>query len=759
MNRIERISKLCNCGVFRDFNWPGDLPEFGRYNLIYGWNGSGKTTLSRLFRDLEHQRVPKLGDAVLQVGGNAVHSDDFADTDCQIRVFNREFIEENVFRFDGKDIPPVFVLGVENVEKQREIDSLVLQLSAAQSAQDSLRSAKETAVREYDQFCRVQARAIKESLRSNDQNPFNNYNKADFEADAEQMVDIEPPPMVLSDREHQKLRDQLHPMRKENLSKLIYSFPDFDEIVVVLSELMQKTVVSTAIEKLKADIALSSWIQKGLRLHRERDVEWCGFCEQKMPHDRMAALEAHFSTEYERITRRIDQEKKKLEYLADQTESVTHPNIAALYDDLREEYQAASEELDASLKLARDFFSASAKGLEEKIGRIFEQREFKVEAPSVDVASIEKLNSVIDQHNEACDKLEERVAKARKRLASNTIASELEEFKILRHARKQVEEDLQANQRVVQNLKNGIANLEREIVEHRRPAEDLNDDLHKYLGHTELSLEIKEAGYELRRGDYPAEFLSEGETTAIALLYFLKSLKDRSFEPTNGVIVLDDPVSSLDANALFLAFGFIRDRTQDAGQLFVLTHNFTLFRQIRNWFHYLSRARGMNASLRSTRFYMINSVIRNGMRNSVIDPLDPLLEQFESEYQFLFSRVYLAQKKSELQTLEQNYFLPNIARRLLESFLAFRRPNTTGDLWHKLNTVSFDHAKKLRILRFLHTHSHSDAVGEQEQDVTLLAESPAVLKDLLELMQQLDPDHYCSMSQLVSPQDTKEEKT
>ena len=50
---IDRIKRLHDCRVFRDFTWPTELPDFARYNLIYGWNGSGKTTLSRVLRALE----------------------------------------------------------------------------------------------------------------------------------------------------------------------------------------------------------------------------------------------------------------------------------------------------------------------------------------------------------------------------------------------------------------------------------------------------------------------------------------------------------------------------------------------------------------------------------------------------------------------------------------------------------------------------------------------------------------------------------
>lgn len=92
-----------------------------------------------------------------------------------------------------------------------------------------------------------------------------------------------------------------------------------------------------------------------------------------------------------------------------------------------------------------------------------------------------------------------------------------------------------------------------------------------------------------------------------------------------------------------------------------------------------------------------------------------------------------------------------MARRLLEAFLAFRQPHVSGELWQKLNDVKFDEAKKLRILRFLQTHSHGDAVGEPEHDPCLLGEANSVLKDLLDFIEHQDRDHFAAMVKLVNP--------
>ena len=94
-------------------------------------------------------------------------------------------------------------------------------------------------------------------------------------------------------------------------------------------------------------------------------------------------------------------------------------------------------------------------------------------------------------------------------------------------------------------------------------------------------------GYQIIRNKDKAENLSEGEKTAIAFLYFLKSLEDKSFDLKKGIVVIDDPVSSLDTNALFQAFGYVKDRTKDAGQLIILTHSHSFFRLVKNWFNHL----------------------------------------------------------------------------------------------------------------------------------------------------------------------------
>ena len=195
----------------------------------------------------------------------------------------------------------------------------------------------------------------------------------------------------------------------------------------------------------------------------------------------------------------------------------------------------------------------------------------------------------------------------------------------------------------------------------------------------------------------------------------------------------------------------IRSRTGSAGQLIVLTHNFTLFRLVRNWFHHLKGQNRTDVTGRPARFYMLDCAWDGSDRNSRIRALDPMQEQYESEYHYLFARIHRAVTMPASQ-LEENYVLPNMARRLLESFLAFRHPDVDGGLWHKMNEVRFDETRKTRILRFVDTYSHADNIEGPEHDLSLLSESRAVLIDLLSLIKAVDEAHFRAMLRSVAPQ-------
>lgn len=750
MTLINKITRLRHPGVLRNFTWPADLPDFGRYNLIYGWNGTGKTTISNLFRALELRQTPE-GEVTIVANNVSLTGSEFSQTTVPIRVFNRDFISASVFPIGGGAVPPIFVFGKESADKQEQVERLKSQRTEILQAQESAKKGKNQADNALGKHCVDTATVIRETLRSSGINPYNNYDKTRYKQRTELMTRVgDWKSHLLEDDTRSRLISQSRATPKDRIDELQLSMPALEKMAEATEHLLQASVVSSVIDILKEDPELASWTRHGLSLHQERHAGECLFCEQPIPDHRIGQLEAHFSTEYESLLRKLDTQIAHTETASRALTQVPLPNRAEFYEDLSADFDQAKATFNDVLEKIRGYLTALTESLQNKKQNPFVVFQLEVSAPVVPPA-IGDINEIIGRHNKTCTEFDSHVKSAREKLEANFVATSLEEYLRL------VEDEVAQNNFVFQadtksqKLKDQIEQLEREIIEHRQPAEELNDDLHKYLGHAELQLDVKDTGYTITRNGIPARSLSEGEMTAIALLYFLKSLQDRRFEMDKGLVVLDDPVSSLDANALFLAFGFIRQCTNDAAQLLILTHNFAMFRQVRNWFHHLKGQNKKDIAQRPARFYMMECSLTDQGRRSLIAPLDPLLEQFESEYHYLFARVYRRSQANGQTGLEANYIFPNMARRLLETFLAFRRPQHSGELRQKLQGISFDETKKLRILRFLHTHSHADAIVDPEHDPSALGEAQAVLTDLLALIKHEDPGHHDAMVVLVNP--------
>ncbi|MBX3404433.1 MAG: AAA family ATPase [Phycisphaeraceae bacterium] len=741
---IDRVSQLRDFGVFRDFSWPADLSDFGRYNLIYGWNGTGKTTLSRLFRYLELRRPPPMGQAVLQIGGADVRGEDFPHSNLPIRVFNRDFVQESLFPVGGGDVPPIFVVGRDSVEKQREAERLKAERAAGEGGFNTARSTKQQAERDFDRHCIDRARVIKDTLRSPGHNAYNNYNKTDYQGRAQQMAsEGNAGDHRLSDSTRETLLAQHRGTPKRKVAETTYQFPDLQGLANRITELHKSTVMSKAIRALKEDSALAEWTRHGLGLHKDRKSGDCLFCQQQLPADRLSDLEAHFSTEYEKFLQTLDQQIYALEATKQQSIELRFPDRAALYDDLASEYDTAGQLFQQATNTVTAFIDELIRCLSNKKANPFTVVPLNAVPPTVDGGVVIRLNGLIRTHNQACDDFDRRVHAARDSLALDMVAENVEEYLRLRDAVQTATAALPPVEAQLARLSAEIGRLEREIVEHQQPAEELNEDLKRYLGHGDLHLTIKDTGYAISRNGVSADLLSEGEMTALALLYFLKTLEDRSFALRNGVVVLDDPVSSLDQNALFAAFGYIRvKKTQAAAQVIVFTHNFMFFRLVREWFGNL---RGVDR--RAWQVYMLECEHNGTCRVAKIRAIDQLLMEFESEYHYLFARIYRMATEQPAPTLEAYYSAPSIARRVMETFVAFRVPDLGGHnrLWSQMQTIPFDDVKKSRIYRFLQTHSHRDVVGDGDEDLTLLGESRAVLNDVLAFMRAADDDHVARM--------------
>jgi wobble nucleotide-excising tRNase len=760
--KLKRIAKL-KLRVFRDFAWPKDLHSFGRFNLIYGWNGSGKTTLAWLLSQLEKQTALIEGEVELEFDrATKVAGSSFASALLPpVRVFDRDFVNATLSQTSG--IAPIYFLGKDSVEKQAQVDELKRELATIKTNVATAETQKKVAEREIDDFFVGRAKRIKELLITANSQTYNNYDKRKFKQAVEALDAQGVAARRLTDEEKARLRSQKDAQPKPSIDKVAAPSIDLDALMQEVDTLVSRSVVAQTLDELAGNPRLAAWVQVGLALHSgEHASDTCRFCLQPLQATRRAALEAHFNDAFAGFQQDLANLLKRLESIKQALESLRLPDTSRFYEALDSDASASSQKVsEACLEVQT--------AIEALIARVAAKRDqpFAPAAAAIPVPgsmrsslsdAVAELNAIIENHNKISLQFKASVDEACKKLETSYVAEAEAEFVQRSDAVESATAALEAVEKQHADVQAKIEGLEREILEHHRAADELTAELRAYLGRDELRFETKGTGYALtRNGEYVAH-LSEGERTAIAFLYFLKSLQDKSFDLKNGIVVIDDPVSSLDDNALFSAFGYMKDRTKEAGQLFILTHSFSFFRLVKNWFHHLPGQRKKKIEDRPGRFFLLRTRRHaDGSRTSELGHLDPLLEEYESEYQYLFKRVYEEAHRNDVVQLEHHYGLPNVARRLIEAFLAFRFPEMSGDLGPRLERVDFDSAKKTRILRLLNTYSHAGAIADPGHDLSLLAETQPVLRDTLEMMMAVDREHYDGLLKLVAIQPIEEQ--
>jgi wobble nucleotide-excising tRNase len=286
-------------------------------------------------------------------------------------------------------------------------------------------------------------------------------------------------------------------------------------------------------------------------------------------------------------------------------------------------------------------------------------------------------------------------------------------------------------------------------------ADTLTSDLARVYGKDHLSVAVTGDGksYACRRGDEPGTDLSDGERTTLSLLYFLRRLEDEQVpgdDPSQRVVVIDDPSSSLDREALFATHQWLLDTLRGFGQYIVLTHDFSLLRLFLKshknaWGKSLKKARdGDTDELRFPRaaFLEMYAASEDGERRSRIGRLPPLLINNTSEYAYLFSMVMTGVADSEDH--ERLFLLPNAARRVLEVFASYKAPHRPDFLQQLEVLVKVPEGEPYRdVYDFCNRFSHGE--GGESIDVLDARAVHGQIRRSMEFLRAVDAEHFQRM--------------
>ncbi|OFW34439.1 MAG: hypothetical protein A3J28_02300 [Acidobacteria bacterium RIFCSPLOWO2_12_FULL_60_22] len=750
---IRCVSSLKGLGVFRDYTPTADVPDLQQHNLIYGFNGSGKTTLSRVFASLEagavRSELPDGGQFEVKLtNGTVIETTSALDAlKGRLLVFNVDFIEDNLRWKDGT-VNPVFYLGkaqAELLEKLEKTEAAIsaLALQRTEAANDHSRKGNAFAGHKTDA-----ARLIAEQLglgrRYDATNLTADYNQASYDDN-----------LKLSDAERQQLRaiiNQDVPLPKRDL----FATPSFGLATLVFNvrQLLDMTLGAVALEELRQHESMLKWVKEGVDYHHEHDLSSCLFCGNELTAERMAALRQAIDDKFEQLTGNIAATKQKAEQLRDRVGSMKSalPSVNDISRDLQPNFTTAADNLRMSLTRGAEIAAAVLPLLEKKAAapniRV-DPRDLPTEpdAAQWDAAArqhVSDLNAVIEAHNRSQDEFSQTQEAARKKLQEHFLADRQTDYRTLKAdvtAAKSALDELEVR---YQALTPKAEQLRQDMRQHGPAAEMINGMIHSYLGHKELQIATLDTGYEIRRNGNPVSgSLSESEKTAIALCYFLSTLEAEGRQLKNLIVVVDDPISSLDTKALHYAFSLISGALEGAGQLIILTHNIHFMNEVKKWLKDKVKKEPPTATL---LFLDVVQDASADIRTSSLKKMPRVIREYDSEYQYLFHLVLRLKQSPEGQT-DYFYLMPNALRKVLEIFLAFKLPGSAG-LKNKLDNIAnsgygLDPARICALDRLVQLESHADNLDDLVTFSSMTIEETKGAADaLLTLMETVDKPHY-----------------
>lgn len=740
---IRRVQHIKGFGVFTNFQWPAGLPDFKQYNLIYGWNYSGKTTLSRAFRCFE-QKAPHADFSGAQV---QVNSDDGTTHHLStphaapvFRVFNNDFVRENLSFTDGS-ATPILVLGTEDIAKQEALKAK--KAEREKLSLDIEKNKKKKAGKEEDiekALTRYARDFIKTPLAEL------NYDKRRFEPQVVQCKD-KPENSLLDDKTvAEYLVVYRSTDKKPALTPKTISLTSVLSLKEKTTSLLARTVTAiNPISRLKDSPEIEDWVNKGRPLHVGKNE--CQFCGQKLPSDLLTHLAGHFSADYDDLMAQLRILANEIE--AAQGEEIVLDHKNDFYAELAKRFPDEKSVLGKAMEARVSALLILSKAVSAKQTNAFTQ----MECPPVDdparqiAAAVEAVNKTISEHNErtaAFDKKrQEAFAKLEKHYAALFVREEKYSESLQEIA--DLTEAIGEQTKKSGELGTDIRKLEEELSEAVKGAERLNELLTAYFGKNDLRVVVStDKRFQIVRGSVVAKNLSEGEKTAIAFAYFITRVQDGRHPLQDTRIVIDDPISSLDANHLFNTYALIKTQLEACRQLFISTHSFEFFNLIREWLADDENTKKPQADWKKWGVYLVK---RTDAGDSVLEEIPKELLKFKSEYHYLFSTLYHFEKAGagDFNCLLS---LPNVVRRFMEAFGGIMIPLSTG-LRGKMERIFPDEVVRERVWKFINQYSHNTTIT-RSLTIPDTSECKAVVQACLKAVQDWDTDYFKDLEKEVA---------
>jgi wobble nucleotide-excising tRNase len=738
---IQQIDLLRDFGIYRNFQG-GGLPVFAKCNLIYGWNYSGKTTLSRLFQILEKpERIsswPNSSFRIVLSDGSAVTQTSLAtNPPPKTRVFNRAFVVGNFAQ--EHTAPAVFILGAQNLALRQRLELLNRRRERVTQLEARLQARARQAEGEIDQLGTDKARDAGNLLGDR------LFRRPNLMRRVEE-VRQDYAASLLSDAE---VTAKLEICRTTSawtvLSAVPTTVPDLVAQSASVAAFLGQTASNRAIERLKTDRNLETWVRTGLALHQ--DKRECEFCASPISDARLELLRGHFSQEYEALVRELNAKFQDCQNLR---LDVPLPDERDFGPDLKAEFTGLRDRIQNWKEWAGQVQARMVEALTQKQTRIETAIAWEADLSRAAEGQtlLEQVNALIQRHNQAANELTQAKANARAALEKHFAALLFRDSDLTGKENRVVEARQRATDAtgVLGLVASQITAVELQVRQQSIGAAKLNDVLRFLLSGNNIEVAAVGDGlFEFRRDGAPAANLSDGEKTAIAFAYFLISLEANGAVLADTIVFLDDPISSLDSNHIYAVYALIAERLPACRQLFVSTHNSELFNLMKDeWF----KARQQYANNPHACAYYVNRTLDGGAQwMAALEDLPAFLRKYKSEYHFVFAQLY-AFANAQAPSLHEAYTAPNLLRKFLEAYLGFKKPCVSK--WSaKLDLLFATPEEQREIQKFADDASHLQGVSRALQQPNFITSAQSCVGKVIVGLKARDFGHYQSLCTVI----------
>lgn len=635
------------------------IDELKKTNFIYGANGSGKTTIANYLEKPSDDNFRYCN--ISWKNGRAIKT----------LVYNKNFRERN---FGKGKLEGIFTLGEATKEEQQviadkteELSNILADGEKTKGSLDDLRKKKEQLENQfkeyfwrniYKKYDGVFKEAFKGAKRSKEvfkEKILDEFKNNDtFIQPYDELV--EKAATIFGEP----------PEEMERINAI-----DFNRIVEIENNSIWKKIIigksDVEISRLIQKLNISDWVNQGRSYLQEN--ENCPFCQQPtITADFRAQLEQFFDETYQKDLQSIKELQQEYTQL---TSNVINELNAILSN--QKELKSSKLNIDKFSSYFKTFESQNAANNAYLINKIKEPSRVIELVPQKE--QIELISELISTANNSVRKHNAIVAdfrNQRKLLIKSVWSFLVEEFREnienylsqktgIDNGIRNITVQLDNKRREYQKLNLEIKQLSKNVTSIKPTIDEINRLLENYGFDNFVIVPSSEDGYyQIQRedGSLAEATLSEGEITFITFLYYLQRAKGGTTEDNvneDRVLIIDDPISSLDSNVLFIVSTLIKEILKDVKaikgtikQVILFTHNV--------YFHKEVSFEGLHRKGEKPYFWILR-------KNNKITNIQAYKEQnpIQSSYELLWR---------EIQEWESNSgtTIQNTMRRILEHF-------------------------------------------------------------------------------------------